>query len=176
MNGTVDARHVLKKAMGVKMDDDLKKGVTSQDILLFLKEVVRMNAEEGKEVNYVWKREGLNHSVEGRGWSGKHCEKTFSGIGKFVILGRAKKKDDIYLRRMRIMTNRKMSKDAVEKYFSNYAKGNLKVDHAVSVSIEEDGRTQLYDNGCDEKEYSILNLASRMEDVKSCYKIDLFYV
>jgi hypothetical protein len=32
MNGTVDARNVLKKAMGVRLDKDLQRGVTSQDV------------------------------------------------------------------------------------------------------------------------------------------------
>jgi hypothetical protein len=88
MNGTVDARHVLKKAMGVKLDKDLKRGVTSQDVLLFFKEVVKMNAEHGRDVKFEWKREGLNHSAKkGKGWSGKDCKKTFSQVGKFVVLG-----------------------------------------------------------------------------------------
>jgi hypothetical protein len=30
-----------------------------------------MNAEHGKEVKFEWKREGLNHSFRGKGWSGK---------------------------------------------------------------------------------------------------------
>ena len=31
----------------------------------------------------------------------------------------------------------------------------------------------MFDNGCEEKTYSILNIASRMEDVSVCYKMDL---
>jgi sigma54-dependent transcription regulator len=53
------------------------------------KEVVRMYAEHGKEVKFEWKREGLNHSVPGKGWRGKLCRKTFSQVGKFVVLGRS---------------------------------------------------------------------------------------
>ena len=46
------------------------------------------------------------------------------------------------------------------------------------ISAEESdgcGRGLIIDNGCNVKPLNILNLASRMEDVKICYKMDLFF-
>jgi hypothetical protein len=123
MNGTVDARHVLKKAMGVKVDKDLQRGVTSQDVLSFFKEVVKMNAEHGKEVKFVWKRQGVNHSVRGKGWSGKHCKKTFSQVGKFVVLGITKRSNDVHAKKMKKLLDKKVSEEDKEKYFASYADG-----------------------------------------------------
>jgi hypothetical protein len=176
MNGTVDARHVLKKAMGVKVDKDLQRGVTSQDVLLFFKEVVRMNAEHGKEVKFKWKREGLNHTVQGKGWSGKHCKKTFSQVGKFVVLGRTKRNNVVHLKRMKMLLDEKVSEEDKETYFASYADGTRKLDHAISITVEDNGKSQLIDNGCKVKPYNLLTLASRMDDVKHCYKMDLYYV
>lgn len=175
MNGKVDARHVLKKAMGLKIDKDLEKGVTSQDVLLFFKEVVRMNEVDGKKVEFVWKREGRNHSASGKGWSGKNCAKTFSKIGKFVVLGKTKMNNDVHNKRMKKLSDKSISEVVKEEYFAGYALGKSKLNHAISVTVEDGGKSQLIDNGCSVKEYNIVNLASRMDDVKNCYKMDLFY-
>ena len=167
---------MLKKAMGLKVDKDLKTGVTSQDVLLFLKEVVRMNVEIGKEVKFVWKREGRNHSVSGKGWSGKDCKRTFSQIGTYVVLGKTKMNNDLHGKRMKKLCDKDMSDLSREEYYASYALGKSKLDHAISISVEDDGRSQLIDNGCKTKEYNITNLASRMDDVRNCYKMELYYV
>ena len=175
MNGTVDARHILKKAMGAKLEKNLQRGVTSQDVLLFFKEVVRMNAEQGKEVKFEWKREGRNHSIKGKGWSGKDCSRTFSKVGKFVVLGRTKKNNNVHLNKMKKLLDRRISDEDKVKYFAGYATGTGKLNHAISITVEESGMSQLIDNGCNVKPYSIVTLASRMEDLKNCYKMDLYY-
>ena len=49
------------------------------------------------------------------------------------------------------------------------------LDHAISITVEENSKTQLMDNGCQIKSFSIANLASRMEGVRNCYRMELFY-
>jgi hypothetical protein len=50
-----------------------------------------------------------------------------------------------------------------ENYFAGYAMGTRKLDHAISITVEDNGKSQLIDNGCNLKPYSIVTLASRME-------------
>ena len=91
------------------------------------------------------------------------------------MLGRTKKNSDVYLKNMKKFLDKKVSEVDKEKYFSGYAKGTGKVAHAISITVEENGNSSLIDNGCNVKPYSIVTLASRMEDLKNCYKMDLYY-
>jgi hypothetical protein len=71
--------------------------------------------------------------------------------------------------------DKKVSEVDKEKYFAGYAKGTGKVDHAISITVDENGNSLLIDNGCNVKPYSIVTLASRMDDVKSCYRMNLYF-
>lgn len=174
MNGKMDARLVLKKAMDVAEDDKLHYGVSAQHVQAMFKLIVKMHAEEGRTVVYRWKREKRNHTIVGKGWSGKDCCSTFLKVGKFIVLGKTKRENTVHKARMRkikLLSTEELKLNA----FACYAKGNKRIDHAIGIDVDEMGVGLIIDNGCKVKPLNILNLASRMEDVKSCYKMDLFF-
>lgn len=169
-----DARTLLKTAMGVALDDELKHGVRAVDVLAMFKYVQDLYTAEGRTMTYTWVRIGKNQSMKGSGWKGADCAKTFSRPGKFVVLGAAKKNDDRHGKLMRAMSKRSVSEVERAKKYGIYAKGIKTINHAISIVIDDEfGRGMMFDNGCEEKTYSILNIASRMEDVSVCYKMDL---
>jgi hypothetical protein len=92
------------------------------------------------------------------------------------VLGRTKKTSNLHCKRMKKLLDKNVSEVDKEKYFASYAKGTGKLDHAISITVEDNGKSQLIDNGCNVKPYSLMALASRMDDVKNCYKMDLYYV
>ena len=51
--------------------------------------------------------------------------------------------------------------DRLAKY-ARYATGVKRINHAISVTVDEVGNGILIDNGCVNKPYSILNMASRI--------------
>ena len=96
MNGREDPRLVLKRAMGLKDNDELHYGVRSQDVLSLFKYVVGQHAKEGTTVVFEWVRQGRNQSIKGQGWSGKDCLTTFKNAGSYVILGKTKRNNTEY--------------------------------------------------------------------------------
>jgi stage III sporulation protein SpoIIIAA len=103
-------------------------------------------------------------------------KKKFSQVGKFVVLGRTKRISNVHAKKMHKLLDKKVSEVDKENHFAGYAKGTGKVDHAISITVEENGNSLLMDNGCNVKPYGIVTLASRMDDVKNCYKMNLYYV
>ena len=169
-----DARTLLTIAMGVALDDELKHGVRAEDVLDMFKYVQELYAAEGTTMKYTWVRIGKNQSKKGSGWKGADCAKTFSRIGKFVVLGAAKKNDDRHGKLMKAMSKKSMSEIERAGKYGIYAKGTKTINHAISIVIDDEfGRGMMFDNGCEDKKYSILSIASRMEDVSVCYKMDL---
>ena len=153
-----DARTLLKTAMGVALDDELKHGVRAEDVLDMFKYVQELYAAEGKTMKYTWVRIGKNHSKKGSGWKGADCAKTFSRPGKFVVLGAAKKNDDRHGKLMKAMSKRSMSEIERAGKYGIYAKGTKKINHAISIVIDDEfGRGMMFDNGCEEKAYCIIN-------------------
>lgn len=174
MNGKLDERAVLKQAMEVAEDDKLHYGVSPKDILAMLKLVVKMHAEKGKKVNFKWKRVDRNHSTVGKGWSGKNCSSTFKKNGKYVVVGKTKRANAAHEAHVKKISLAREEEDKL-KVFASYAKGEKRADHAIGINVNDDGVGVMVDNGCTPKELNILNLAKRMEDVKACYILDLFY-
>ena len=75
MNGELDARKLLKTAMGLETNDKLKYGVRADDILAMFKYLLELYAARGRTMSFQWVRIGKNHSHKGEGWSGKDIEK-----------------------------------------------------------------------------------------------------
>ena len=171
-----DARKLLKTAMGVEEDDKLKNGVRAEDVSAMFKYVQALYEAEGRQMRFTWVRIGKNHAKKGEGWKGEDCIKTFSNPGKFIVLGKAKKNNKDYAKIMKALSKKKLSEVERSKKFALYAKGTKKINHAISVVIYELGGGVLFDNGCGEKEYSIVSIASRMEDISVCYRMDLSIV
>ena len=172
MNGRDDPRSVLKRAMGLEDDDKLHYGVRSQDVLSLFHYVVAQHAAEGRTVEFQWVRIGRNHSIKGQGWSGKDCLSTFMNPGCYVILGKTKMNNSQHIALMKCLNKMTSEVDRLAKY-ARYATGAKRINHAISVIVDEYKNGILIDNGCVNKTYSILNLASRMEDVSYCYKMHL---
>jgi hypothetical protein len=175
MNGRYDARIVLKNAMEVADDAKLHYGVSAADIQNMLKLVVQRHADEGRNVGYLWSRLHRNHSTEGKGWCGKHCGETFQAAGKYVVLGKTKRESDMHKKVMKRMRKEEDEEEKL-KIYARYAKGETRADHAIAIDVNEGGQGRIMENGCSVKDFDILNLASRMDDVKTCYKLDLYYV
>ena len=176
MNGELDARKLLKTAMGLEMNDELKYGVKADDILAMFKYLQELYAARGRTMVFQWVRIGKNHSHKGEGWSGKDIEKTFRKKGTYIVLGRAKRTGQDHEKRMRALSKKSMSEVDRANKFAMFAKGTKTNDHAISIVVDEVGGGFLYDNGCKEKTYCIVSIASRMEDVSVCYKMDLKFV
>lgn len=174
MNGKLDARLVLKQAMEVAAEDKLHYGVSARNIQAMLKLIVRMHRDEGRNVQYVWRRVNRNHATKGKGWSGKNCSSTFKNAGKYIIIGKTKREDDSHKARVKRVRVAESESERLET-FASYAKGEKRADHAIAIDVNKDGQGVIFDNGCSLKECNILNLASRMEDVKTCYMLDLYY-
>ena len=60
-----DARTLLKTAMGVALDDELKHGVRAVDALAMFKYVQDLYTAEGRTMTYKWVRIGKNQSMKG---------------------------------------------------------------------------------------------------------------
>lgn len=172
MNGRDDPRSVLKTAMGLQDDDKLHYGVRSQDVLSMFNHVVAKHAAEGTIVEYEWRRIGKNHSTKGEGWNGKDCVATFRIAGCYIVLGKAKRNNRLHIALMKSLFRLGTEEERLERY-ALHARGLKRIGHAVCVAVEEDGDGILIDNGSEIKPYCILSMASRMEDVSVCYKMDL---
>ena len=173
MNGRDDPRSVLKTAMGLQDNDKLHYGVRSQDVLSFFNHVVAKHAAEGTTVEYEWVRIGKSRSAKGGGWSGKDCVATFRNAGCYIVLGKAKMNNRLYIAIMKSLSRLKTEEERLERY-ALHARGVKRIGHAVSVFVDEAGHGILIDNGSSGiKPYCILSMASRMEDVSVCYKMDL---
>ena len=117
---------------------------------------------------FEWIGIGRNQSIKGRGWSGKDCVATFKNAGRYVVLGKTKRNNKEYTDLMKCLSKMDSEVDRLDKY-ARYAKGVKRIDHAVSVFVDEFCDGILIDNGCDNRPYSILSMASRMADVSYCY-------
>ena len=141
------------------------------------KYVQELYAAKGRAMSHTCVRIGKNQSKKGEGLKGEDCAKTFNKPGKFIVLGKAKRNIDDYVKKlMRALVKKNMSEvDRLKKY-AIYAKGTKRTNHAISVVMDEFGGGVLFDNGCEEKTNIILSIASRMEDISVCYKMDLSIV
>ena len=56
------------------------------------------------------------------------------------------------------------------------ANGTHPMDHAVGIIVSDNLTAKIIDNGCGNggiKDFSMINLVDRLEDVNVCYKFDL---
>jgi hypothetical protein len=179
MGGKLDARHVMKESMGVLMTDKLLRGISATDVTNFLDLVVEKNRQRGKRVKFVWKRVGRNHGARGNGWSVSKLKKSVLDVrvGKFVILGRAKKNTQRQEKLMRAVKGCETEEQKLECW-GRYAKGEGVPTHAIGIKVEEGKPTMLIDNGIRDgkKEFSVMELLKRVDDMRSCYELDLYEV
>ena len=80
----------MKKSMNLAASRGFTKGISSDNVSRFLRDLVEEYGAMGRNVTYKWKRiegsrDGLNN-----GFSGKHVERILKHKGgKFIIFGKA---------------------------------------------------------------------------------------
>ena len=148
IGGKLDARHVMKESMGVLMTDKLLRGISATDVTNFLGLVVEKNRQRGKRAKFVWKRVGRNHGARGKGWSVSKLQKSVLDVrvGKFVILGRAKKNNQRQEKLVRAVKSCETEEQKLECW-GRYAKGDGVPTHAIGIKVEEGKPTMLIDKG-----------------------------
>jgi hypothetical protein len=179
IGGKVDARHVMKEAMGVLMTDKLLRGISATDVTNFLELVVEKNRLRGKRVKFVWKRLGRNHGAGGKGWNVSTLKKSVLDVkvGKFVILARAKRNTQRHEKLVRAVKSCETEKEKLECW-GRYAKGDGVPTHAIGIKVEEGKPTMLIDNGmrAGQKEFTVMELLKRVDDMRVCYELDVYEV
>jgi hypothetical protein len=61
--------------------------------------------------------------------------------------------------------------------WGRYAKGDGVPTHAIGIKVEEGKPTMLFDNGIrDGKKEFIMELLKTVDDMRSCYELDLYEV
>jgi hypothetical protein len=89
MNGKYDFVGKMKGSMGLLPTQGFTRGVSSDNILKFLRELKRDYTKAGRDIKYVWKRMEGNRDGRKRGFSGKHVERIARrDSGVYILFGR----------------------------------------------------------------------------------------
>jgi hypothetical protein len=172
--GLHDPREMMRSVLP-KSSRSLSYGASSNDAHNLIKLVVKNNALLGKNVKYVWKRQGQNMK-SGHGWKVTDLKKTvLSKVGKYVLFGKAKRNSDKHveiIKKLKKLDN----DDEVAAEWVKVADGYSAHDHGVGIIVADGMPTKIIDNGCTNgsKLFSMVNLADRLDDVTVCFKFDLF--
>jgi hypothetical protein len=64
----------------------------------------------------------------------------------------------VHVKRMNKFLDQKVFEVVKEDYSAGYALGAGKQDHSISITVEDNGKSQLIDNLCNVKPYSIVTV------------------
>ena len=172
--GVHDPREMMRSVVP-KKGRNFNFGASSNDAHNLIKKIVENNRLMGRNVKYVWQRQGQN-AKSGHGWKVTDLRKTvLSKVGKYVIFGKAKRnseKHNSFIQRLKKLDN----DDEVAAEWVKVANGCSAHDHGVGIIVADDMSVKIIDNGCTNgsKSFSMVNLADRLDDVTVCFKFDLF--
>jgi hypothetical protein len=98
-------------------------------------------------------------------------------VGKFVILGRAKKITQKQKKLVRAVKSCEKEEEKLECWRRD-AKGDRVPTHAIGIKVEEGKPTMLIDNGmrAGQKEFTVMELLKRVDDMRVCYELDVYEV
>ena len=174
MGNTRDVRDVFKTAMGKEVDDTLDEGISARDMFTVFSYVADENYRRGIRLAFEWKRV----RPEGRFRVGRLDEFLVNREGKYVLLGRTKRKNAVHYALIK-----RLKKTRIEDQLSVFAetssdkvdKSNM--DHAMGLHVEKDKIT-CYNNGYKSGmlPYSVLNVATQMESIIEGYSVDLYEI
>ena len=173
LNGKEQFLHVVQDSLGLVRRDSFKNGLASSDIVLFLNYFVKLYAEQGRVVNYTWKR---LRELRGRNrrWTMKSLEGgVISRSGCYVMFGRAKRSNAVYVNTLKRLKKTDTLSAAIEEYVGN---GKITgADHAMGVCVGDDLSVKMYDNSwrVDHKTFSVVNFLSSLSNVAYCFCFEL---
>lgn len=169
MNGEEDVREIFKKAIGESRGKNYVFGCTSQDVHKFFQYVSKMHWNKNKKkVEYRFRRCGGKYQ-----WTVNNLAKQLSRKGKYVMLGATRKTCEAH--KSLFKTVARADDDEKMAVWGNQKQ--IRMDHAIGVTVESDGQGTIYDNGCKptgQKVLSPQSLAERMHCIHECFFLDLF--
>jgi hypothetical protein len=168
----------MKKVMLLEPSQKFVKGISSYDILMFLQSVRRDYKVLGKELGFLWKKVGRNHTAKRRGFYGKSIENSLlPKEGRYVLFGKAKWNSAAHKQFIKMLKKQVTEKQRFMVY-GKKANGSKRADHAVGLWVGKEGKNFLYDNAMTngEQEFSVQNVADKMADISQCYVLDIWEV
>jgi arginyl-tRNA--protein-N-Asp/Glu arginylyltransferase len=98
-----------------------------------------------------------NHGAQGKGWIVSKLKKSVLDVkvGKFVILGRAKKTTQKQKKLVRAVKSCEKEEEKLECW-RRYAKGDRVPTHAIGIKVEDEKPTMLIDNGIRDRQSSLV--------------------
>ena len=173
LGGKHQFMHIVQDALGLVRGDNFRNGLASNDIVIFLTYLVKLYREQGRIVSFTWRR---LKELKGRNkkWTMKSLEgSVMSKSGSYVMFGRAKRSNSIYMNTLKRLKKTKSLTAAIKEYLGN---GKITgADHAMGVCVGDDLGAKMYDNSwkVDHKTFSIVNVLSSLSNVAYCFCFDL---
>ena len=175
MKGKLPFVESFKKSMGYISSQKVLKGISSEDVNLYLRWVSSHYVSQGRSLTYVWKRVKKYNTDKIRCFTGSSVYPTsINSPGQYILFGKAKWNNDKHrhlMKKLRSLANEKLR----FSYYNLTADGSKVPDHAVGLFISSTSENLLFDNSMRNvsSTLSAEALASKMSDVSSCYIFDV---
>ena len=173
MDGKYNFVNRMKELMGLLPMQGFTRGVSSDNISKYLRDLKMEYTKAVKDIKYAWKRMEGNRDGKKRGFNGKHVESIVRrNTGVYILFGRCTMNNASRPKMSRRLSGLRASEQL--NIYARYAKGRSSANHAVSA-IVVDGVRYLYDNAFTKikKVFSIEALAYQMADISYCFTFDI---
>lgn len=175
MKGKLPFVESFKKSMGYLSCQKVLKGISAEDVNVYLRWVSSHYGSNGRSFTYVWKRVKKFNTSKIRCFTGFSVfPMSLNSPGQYILFGKAKWNNDKYrhlMKKLHTLANEKLR----FSFYNLTADGSKVPDHAVGLLISFSSENLLYDNSM-RNVSSLLSaeaLASKMSDVSSCYAFDV---
>ena len=175
MKGKLSFVQSFKESMGYLPTQKILKGISSEDVNVYLCWLPSLYTKNGRAFTYVWKRVKKVDSSSYRTFTGSSVYSLLSSTpGQYIMFGKAKWNNDKH--RLQMKKLRSIQTESLRfKFYGVTANGRKVPDHAVGLVISPKNEPSLYDNSMRNVggRFSAEALASKMSDVSSCYIFDV---
>lgn len=175
MKGRLPFVPSFKESMGYLPTQKILKGISSEDVNVYLRWLSARYETSGRTITYIWKRVKKLNNLSQRTFDGFSVYSLLSSTpGQYVLFGKAKWANTKYHTQLR--TIRGLKGDRLKfLYFGSYADGSKVPDHAVGLVVSPESDNLLYDNSMRDISliFSAVALATKLQDVSSCFIFDV---
>lgn len=175
MKGKFPFVQSFKESMGLLPTQKILKGISSEDVNVYLRWLSAHYETYGRTVTYVWRRVKKFDSSSYRTFTGFSVYPLLSSCpGQYILFGKAKWNNDKHRQQLK-----KLKGIGCERlrflFYGSFADGCKVPDHAVGLIVSPTHDNHLYDNSMRNVccKFSAEALASKMSDVSSCFIFDV---
>lgn len=174
MKGKFPFVQSFKSSMGLLPTQRILKGISAEDVNVYLRWLTSLYKYYGRSVSCVWKRVKKFDSSSYRTFTGFSVYPLLSTPGQYILFGKAKWNNEKHRQQLKKLKALGSERSRFH-YYGSFADGSKVPDHAVGLVISTTHDDLLYDNSmrnicC---KFSAEALASKMSDVSSCYILDV---